>query len=133
MLFQHLVQLLGGAQESATGVETFAMPSLRHYSGLQPWNNIMRSVLMCSSAIVGGARGFKCIPYDALHKSKRKDAIRISTNVPLLLCEEAHLNDVLNPLDGAPLFYEAANTLCWKAWDFFKEIEKKGGVLESVR
>lgn len=111
----------------------YAMPSLRVYSARQPWNNLIRNTLMCSSAIVGGAQGFKCIPYDVLNRHKQKNALRESTNVPLLLSHEARMQDVLNPLDGAPLFAQAIEVLCKTAWDFFKEIEKKGGIFEAVR
>lgn len=132
LLMKKLVELLD-SDLSVPMPSVYAMPSLRVYSGRQPWNNLIRDVLMCSSAIVGGAEGFKCIPYDVLNKNKKSDALRESTNVPLLLCGEAHLQDVLNPLDGSPLFAEAIDSLCRMAWDFFKEIEKKGGIFEAVR
>ena len=111
----------------------YAMPSLRVYSGRQPWNNLIRNVLMCSSAIIGGAEGFKCIPYDVLNTEKKMNALRESTNVPLLLRQEAHLQDVLNPLDGSTIYAATIDVLCKDAWDFFKEIEKKGGIFEAVR
>lgn len=111
----------------------YAMPSLRLYSGRQPWNNLIRSVLMCSSAIIGGAQGFKCIPYDVLSSEKKKNALRESTNVPLLLRHEARLQTVHNPLDGASLYANSIEALCKMGWDFFKEIEKKGGIFEAVR
>lgn len=132
LLMKKLVELLDSDLDVPMPA-VYAMPSLRMYSARQPWNNLIRNVLMCSSAIIGGANGFKCIPYDVLNKNKKSSAIRESTNVPLLLCGEAHLQDVFNPLDGAPLFADTVNALCGSAWDFFKEIEKKGGVFESVR
>ncbi|MCC6137702.1 MAG: hypothetical protein IT287_03665 [Bdellovibrionaceae bacterium] len=132
LLFKKLIELVDSdAQEEIPPI--YAMPSLRVYSGRQPWNNLIRNVLMCSSAIIGGAQGFKCIPYDVLNKNKQINALRESTNVPLLLSQEAHLQDVFNPLDGAPLFAGAIQTLSSQAWDFFKELEKKGGVFEAVR
>jgi hypothetical protein len=132
VLLQKLLSHLGDEPEPFIP-PVYAMPSLRTYSARQPWNNVMRSVLMCTSAITGGAEGFKCIPYDVLNTQKQKDALRVSTNVPLVLTEEARLSDVKNPLDGSPLFDAAVESLCLNAWDFFKEMERKGGILESVR
>lgn len=132
LLTQKLVELLDSDLEFVSP-SVYAMPSLRVYSGRQPWNNLIRNVLMCSSAMIGGADGFKCIPYDVLNKNRKSDALRESTNVPLLLKQEAHLQDVLNPMDGSPLFASAIESLCDLAWSFFKEIEKKGGIFESVR
>ncbi len=132
LLMRRLVELLDSDLDFISP-SVYAMPSLRVYSGRQPLNNLIRNVMMCSSAIIGGAEGFKCIPYDVLNKNKKADALRESTNVPLLLCNEAHLQDVVNPLDGSPLFAEATRTLCDHAWEFFKEIEKKGGIFEAVR
>lgn len=132
LLFKKLVELLD-SDATFDSPPIYAMPSLRVYSGRQPWNNLIRNVLMCSSAIIGGAQGFKCIPYDVLNKNKQRGALRESTNVPLLLSQEAHLHDVSNPLDGSPLFAQAIHALSHRAWEFFKEIEKKGGAFESVR
>jgi methylmalonyl-CoA mutase len=93
----------------------------------------MRMTLMAFAAITGGARGFKCIPYDVLNKRKTADAIRVSTNIPLILKKEGYLCQVKNPLDGGSLFSETVDVLCKSAWTAFQEIERKGGVFEAVR
>lgn len=113
--------------------EVYVLPSLRSFSGRDPWNNVMRQTLMAFSALVGGAQGFKCIPYDALNKKKNPDAVRVSTNIPLLLKKESYLSLVSNPLDGAPLFENAVDLLCHQAWTIFQEIENKGGIFETAR
>jgi len=130
LLWQRFREMSEVAGETA---DVYALPSLRSFSGRDPWNNIMRMTLMSFSALIGGARGFKCIPYDVLNKRKTADAVRVSTNIPLVLKKEGYLNQVINPLDGASLFSDSIDVLCKSAWTTFQEIERKGGVLEAVR
>lgn len=111
----------------------YALPSLRHISAREPLNNLLRISLMCLSAVIGGAAGFKCVPYDVLGKKKSAQSLRITTNVPLLLKHEGEVALVENVLDGAPLFEQTTLKICEKAWVFFQEIEKKGGIFEAVR
>ncbi|MBY0314817.1 MAG: hypothetical protein K2Q26_04825 [Bdellovibrionales bacterium] len=125
-------ELFGGTL-SADSIEVYALPSLRCFSGRDPWNNIMRLTLMSFSAILGGAHGFKCIPYDVLRAQKDPEALRVSTNIPLLLTQEGVLDRVSNPFDGSPLFSQTVDVLCQQAWRAFKDIEGKGGIFEAIR
>lgn len=118
---------------SVETTEVYGLPSLRQFSGRDPWNNIMRISLMSVAAVLGGAEGFKCIPYDVLRVHKNADAIRTSTNIPLLLTQEGLLDKVSNPFDGSPLFTNAVEVLCEQAWKSLQDIESKGGIFEAIR
>lgn len=133
ILWQRYGELQSANSQNVYGCELYALPSLRSFSGRDVLNNLLRTTLMSLAAAIGGAHGFKCIPYDALNKNKSSDAIRISTNIPLLLKQEGLVTQVQNILDGSPLFTNSVNKICEKAWMFFQEIEKKGGVFEAVR
>ncbi len=137
LLWKKLGEVLLGVEfiPPATSPQTciYALPSLRHFSAREPLNNLLRISLMCTSSILGGAAGFKCVPYDVLAKKKSPQSLRISTNVPLLLKHEGQVALVENVLDGAPLFEQTTLKICEKAWVFFQEIEKKGGIFEAVR
>jgi hypothetical protein len=113
--------------------DVYVLPSLRYFSGRDPWNNVMRLTLMSFAALAGGAQGFKCIPFDALNQHKTLDAIRVSTNIPLLLKREGFMGNVENPFDGNSLFDDSVHSLCASAWSHFQEIERKGGIFEAVR
>jgi methylmalonyl-CoA mutase len=131
ILWQRLSEVLGQDVELAN--EIYTLPSLRFFSGRDTQNNLLRTTLMALSAALGGAQGFKCIPYDALTRKKSPDAMRLSTNIPLLLKQEGFVSGVQNMLDGAPLFEKTTASICEKAWMFFQEVEKKGGLFEAVR
>lgn len=114
-------------------VDVFTLPSLRYFSGRDPWNNVMRLTLMSFSSLIGGAQGFKCVPYDILNKENSPLAVRISTNIPLILQKEGYLGLNQNPMDGSPLFTQTIDQLCEHAWRYFQQIEKKGGLFEVIR
>lgn len=131
ILWQRLSEVMG--VDTHLNNEIYTLPSLRFFSGRDTQNNILRITLMALSAALGGAQGFKCIPYDALSKKKSPEAMRLSTNIPLLLKQEGYVTGVQNILDGATLFEKTTDSLCENAWMFFQEVEKKGGLLEAVR
>ncbi len=131
ILWQRLSEVLG--QDMDLNNEIYTLPSLRFFSGRDTQNNLLRITLMALSAALGGAQGFKCIPYDALNRKKSPDAMRLSTNIPLLLKQEGFVAGVHNMLDGASLFEKTTDSICEKAWMFFQEVEKKGGLFEAVR
>jgi hypothetical protein len=133
ILWARLNELVSDQPEKTAAAEIYALPSLRYFSGRDSLNNLLRTTLMSLSAMLGGASGFKCIPYDVLCKNKSPDSFRISTNVPLILSQEAYTVQTDNPLDGSPLFSETTMKICENAWIFFQEIEKKGGIFEAVR
>jgi hypothetical protein len=132
VLWDRLGELVSD-QPLEKSADVYVLPSLRNFSGRDPWNNVMRLTLMSFAALAGGAQGFKCIPFDVLNQHKTLDAIRISTNIPLLLKREGFLGNVANPFDGNSLFDNSVNSLCASAWAHFQEIERKGGIFEAVR
>jgi hypothetical protein len=132
LLWDRLGELVSN-QPLEKSADVFVLPSLRQFSGRDPWNNVMRLTLMSFAAMAGGAQGFKCIPFDVLNQHKTLDAIRVSTNIPLLLKREGFLGNVMNPFDGSSLFDDSVNSLCASAWAHFQEIERKGGIFEAVR
>ncbi len=131
ILWQRLSEVLG--EDMVLTNEIYTLPSLRFFSGRDTQNNLLRITLMALSAALGGAQGFKCIPYDALSRKKSPDALRLSTNIPLILKQEGFVSGVQNMLDGALLFENTTESICEKSWMFFQEIEKKGGLFEAVR
>lgn len=111
----------------------YGTPSLRVFSARDTWNNVIRQTLMASAAYLGGAQGFKCLPYDILKGEPTADGVRASMNIPLLLKDEGFLSQVKNPLAGSSLVSAAHESLCESAWKKFQQLEKKGGVFEAIR
>ena len=60
-------------------------------------------------------------------------ARRIARNTQLILLDESNLARVADPAAGAGGFEALTDALCEKAWALFQEIEREGGILESLK
>ena len=84
------------------------------------------------SAILGNANALANIPYDLLFKNPNDFSDRMARNQLLLLKEEAYLDQVANPADGAYYIETLTRQLAEQALALFKQIEQGGGLLKQL-
>ena len=108
----------------------YGMPSPRYLATREPWNNMLRISTMGFSAMSGGAQGFFSLPFDLFSKN---EGGRFSRNSLLVLEQESFLKKVNNASEGSGLVKDLVDQLCVKSWEFFQEIEKKGGILSVLQ
>lgn len=113
--------------ESNIAVPIVAETSLRSFSKLDEYVNLLRAGNEALSALIGGADVFTVHPHDVLVKPTDK-SIRIARNVILVLKEESHAASVLDPSGGSYFIECLTAEYVEKAWSLFLEIEDAGGI-----
>jgi len=98
-----------------------------------PWVNMLRTTIAAFSAGIGGADGITVLPFTAALGLPDAFARRIARNAQLILLDESNLARVTDPAAGAGGFEALTEALCEKAWALFQEIEREGGMLESLQ
>jgi methylmalonyl-CoA mutase len=98
-----------------------------------PWVNMLRTTVAAFSAGIGGADAITVLPFTAALGLSDAFARRIARNIQLILLDEANLARVADPAAGAGGFEALTDALCEKAWGLFQEIEREGGILESLK
>lgn len=98
-----------------------------------PWVNMLRTTVATFSAGIGGADAVTVLPFTAALGLSDGFARRIARNTQLILLDEANLARVADPAAGAGGFEALTGALCEKAWALFQEIEREGGILESLK
>jgi methylmalonyl-CoA mutase len=93
---------------------------------------MLRATTEATAAAVGGANTITVHPYDIHYKQTDDFSQRISRNVSHILDEESHLSAVDNPGEGSYYIEVLTDEIARKAWDFFKLIEKQGGVQKAL-
>ncbi|MEV7611476.1 methylmalonyl-CoA mutase family protein [Streptomyces sp. NPDC089799] len=98
-----------------------------------PWVNMLRTTVACMAAGVGGADAVTVLPFD--HELGLPDAFarRIARNTSTVLLEESHLARVIDPAGGSWYVEQLTSELAHAAWEFFREIEKSGGLSAALR
>jgi len=110
-----------------------AVPSKRNKT-LYDYNvNMLRTTSECMSAVLGGADVVCNLAYDAIYHKDNEFGERIARNQLLLLKEESYLSEASQFSEGAYYIESLTNQLAEKALVLFKQIEKAGGFLDSLK
>jgi methylmalonyl-CoA mutase len=98
-----------------------------------PWVNMLRATVAAFSAGIGGADAVTVLPFTAALGLPDAFARRIARNTQLILLDESNLSRVADPAAGAGGFEALTDALCERAWTLLQEIEREGGILESLK
>lgn len=104
-----------------------AITSIRSYSKLDPYVNLLRAGNETFAAVLGGADIITNHPHDIL-TGPSASSIRYSRNIQLVLREESHIGKVLDPAGGSYFIEKLTDELVRNSWALFLEIEKAGGI-----
>ncbi len=125
-----------GSPAEARRSPLYARTSVRAYSALDPWVNILRGTTATFAAAVGGADGISVAPFDLARTTDGTPhplARRIARNTQLVLQEESALARVADPAGGSWYVEWLTNELAQSAWARFQAIEAEGGILAALR
>ncbi|MFP3917187.1 methylmalonyl-CoA mutase family protein [Lysinibacillus telephonicus] len=110
-----------------SAIPVFAETSLRSFSKLDVYVNLLRAGNEAFAALIGGADLITVHPHDVLSEPTEQ-SIRIARNVLLVLKEESFVADVLDPSGGSYFIESLTAEYVEKAWQLFIEIEDAGGI-----
>lgn len=96
----------------------------RHLSSLDTPVNLLRENAQAMSAVFGGVDALTINPF---RQDEPELADRMAINTQHLMKEEARLDRVIDPAAGSYYVEHLTDILGKKAWDFFLEIEERGG------
>jgi methylmalonyl-CoA mutase len=124
-------------EPDAGGARLHAVTSLPMMAQRDPWVNMLRTTLAAFSAGVGGADTVLVHPFDVaipggFPGTPTSFSRRIARNTQLLLLEESHIGQVLDPAGGSWFVEDLTNELAEQAWKHFQDIESRGG-FEAAR
>lgn len=104
-----------------------------NYSLADKYNNLLRATTSAMSAVIAGVDSLTVLPFDVNEvKESTSFGFRLAKNIQLLMQEEAYLNQVIDPAGGAYYIEELTQQIQNQAWSQFKEIEEKGGIMQSI-
>jgi methylmalonyl-CoA mutase len=93
--------------------------------------NILRSANEAFAAVLGGVQYLHVHAFNELEQLTPLSE-RLARNTQLILKEETHLRNIVDPAGGSWYIESLTNELVEKAWEFFLTIDEKGGILASL-
>lgn len=118
--------------EEAPTIPLFTETSVRSYSKLDPYVNLLRAGNSTFAAVLGGTDAHTVHPHDFLTEPDLSSR-RIARNVQLVIKEEAHVSHVIDPSAGSYFIETLTKEYVEAAWNYFLEIEEAGGYSEVIK
>ena len=97
-----------------------------------PWVNMIRTTVACFAAAAGGADAITVSPYGSAIGVPDPLGLRIARNTQLLLREESHLHQVIDPSGGSYYIESLTDALAIAAWGLFQELESGASLSERI-
>ena len=131
LIWARIVHAFGGSAAAAR-LTIHARTARYGKTIFDPYVNILRATTEAFAAIAGGCQSLDVGPFDELGGPPSARALRLARNTQLILREESHLDQVIDPGGGAHLIEMLTAELAEKAWALFQEIEAEGGLAAAL-
>ena len=130
MLWANIVKGYGPAKNCACKMQIHAETSRWNQTVYDPYVNMLRGTTEAMSASV---HSLEVMPFDASFENPTEFSKRIARNVELLLKNESHFDQVVDPAGGSYYVENLTQSIAAEAWKLFLEIEEKGGYTEAYK
>ena len=125
MLFANIAEAVGAPD---TPPQIHAETSLRAFSDVDPWVNILRATSAAMGAGIAGVDMLTVAPCSATSPSDNALTRRIARNTQVILQEESHIGHVADAAGGSWYVENLTQQLVESAWTEFQAIEAAGGL-----
>jgi len=97
-----------------------------------PYNNVIRTTLECLSAVLGGTQSLHTNSFDEAVGLPTELSARISRNTQIVVQEESHICDVVDPLGGSYYIESLTQNIIDEVRKILTEIEDLGGMAKAI-
>src|SRR5512135_3621258 len=97
-----------------------------------PYNNVVRTTIEAMAAVFGGTQSLHTNSFDEAIALPTEFSARIARNTQLILQEETHITNVVDPWAGSYAMEKLTQEMADKAWGIIEEVEAMGGMTKAV-
>jgi len=97
-----------------------------------PYNNVVRTTIEAMAAVFGGTQSLHTNALDEAIALPTEFSARIARNTQLIIQEETHITNVVDPWGGSYMMESLTQEIADKAWALIEEVEAMGGMTKAV-
>jgi methylmalonyl-CoA mutase len=97
-----------------------------------PYNNVVRTAIEAMAAVFGGTQSLHTNSFDEAIALPTEFSARIARNTQLIIQEETHITNVVDPWAGSYMMESLTQEMADKAWAIIEEVEAMGGMTKAV-
>ena len=131
LLWANIVRAYNPECECAEKLYLHAVTSAWNQTVYDSYVNMLRGTTEAMSAAIGGVHSLEVLPFNAATTKNDEFSERIARNVQLLLKNESHFDNVVDPAGGSYYIENLTASIAEEAWKLFREVEAEGGYIAA--
>jgi len=97
-----------------------------------PFNNVVRTTIEAMAAVFGGTQSLHTNALDEAVALPTEFSARIARNTQLIIQEETHITNVVDPWGGSYMMESLTHDLVLRAKEIMQEVEDMGGMARAI-
>ncbi len=132
LLWCRIMQAVGAKNPRSWMLRTHCQTSGWSLTAQDPYNNIVRTTIEAMAAVFGGTQSLHTNSFDEAIALPTEFASRIARNTQLIIQEETHISNVIDPWAGSYMMEKLTQDMADQAWKIIEEVQTMGGMTKAV-
>ena len=132
LLWCRIMKGFGAQNPKSLMLRTHSQTSGWSLTEQDPYNNIVRTTIEAMAAVFGGTQSLHTNSFDEAIALPTEFSARIARNTQLILQEETHITNVVDPWAGSYMMESLTQQMADKAWSIIEEVQALGGMTRAV-
>ncbi len=132
-LWAEHMQQFNPTKPQSSMLRTHCQTSGWSLSAQDPYNNIVRTTIEAMAATLGGTQSLHTNSFDEALGLPTETSARVARNTQLILAEESHITEVVDPLGGSYYVEALTDELVKHANTLISEVEEHGGMTKAIQ
>ncbi len=132
LLWARIMKGFGAKKPKSLMLRTHCQTSGWSLTEQDPYNNIVRTTIEAMAAVFGGTQSLHTNSFDEAIALPTDFSARIARNTQLILQEETHIANVVDPWAGSYMMEKLTQDMADTAWAILQEVQAQGGMTRAV-
>ncbi len=132
LLWWRIMKEFGPSNPKSLMLRTHCQTSGWSLTEQDPYNNVVRTTIEAMAAVFGGTQSLHTNSFDEAIALPTEFSARIARNTQLIIQEETHITNVVDPWAGSYMMEKLTQDMADKAWEIIQEVESMGGMTKAV-
>jgi methylmalonyl-CoA mutase len=132
LLWCRIMKDFGAKNPKSLMLRTHCQTSGWSLTEQDPYNNVVRTTIEAMAAVFGGTQSLHTNSFDEAIALPTEFSSRIARNTQLILQEETHIPNVIDPWAGSYMMETLTQEMADAAWEIIEEVEAMGGMTRAV-
>jgi methylmalonyl-CoA mutase len=132
LLWWRIMKAFGAKNPKSMILRTHCQTSGWSLTEQDPHNNVVRTTIEALAAVFGGTQSLHTNSLDEAIALPSDFAARIARNTQLIIQEETHITNVIDPWGGSYVMEKLTQEMADAAWAIIEQVEAMGGMTRAV-